>query len=206
MTIKEMRTLLGLTQQAFADKYGIPKRNIENWEGGKREPANWAKALLERAVLEDAERGMKIMEKYIVIHDINGDSFTTGFDKVEDAIADAQTQWRYLTRNEKKKSHIYVLESANPDVEADNHLDGNIVYEAEITDEAILALYKYLSMETSTENIQRDMQYGYLTENTGRDGDDYWWYFDEPKGENVAVNTRTLNIVSDEDEIRELFE
>ena len=206
MTIKEMRTLLGLTQQAFADKYGIPKRNIENWEGGKREPANWAKALLERAVLEDAERGMKIMEKYIVIHDINGDSFTTGFDKVEDAIADAQTQWRYLTRNEKKKSHIYVLESANPDVEADNHLDGNIVYEAEITDEAILALYKYLSMETSTENIQREMQYGYLTENTGRDGDDYWWYFDEPKGENVAVNTRTLNIVSDEDEIRELFE
>ena len=206
MTIKEMRTLLGLTQQAFADKYGIPKRNIENWEGGKREPADWAKALLERAVLEDAERGMKIMEKYIVIHDINGDSFTTGFDKMEDAIAEAQMQWRYLTRNEKKKSHIYVLESANPDVEADNHLDGNVVYEAEITDEAILALYKYLSMETSTENIQRDMQYGYLTENTGRDGDDYWWYFDEPKGENVAVNTRTLDIVSDEDEIRELFE
>lgn len=206
MTIKEMRTLLGLTQQAFADKYGIPKRNIENWEGGKREPANWAKALLERAVLEDAERGMKIMEKYIVIHDINGDSFTTGFDKVEDAIADAQTQWRYLTRNEKKKSHIYVLESANPDVESDNHLDGNVVYEAEITDEAILALYKYLSMETSTENIQRDMQYGYLTENTGRDGDDYWWYFDEPKGENVAVNARTLDIVSDEDEIKDLFE
>ena len=63
MTIKEMRTLLGLTQQAFADKYGIPKRNIENWEGGKREPADWAKALLERAVLEDAkweERTMKL--------------------------------------------------------------------------------------------------------------------------------------------------
>jgi len=59
MTIKEMRTLLGLTQQAFADKYGIPKRNIENWEGGKREPADWAKALLERAVLEDAEKEMK---------------------------------------------------------------------------------------------------------------------------------------------------
>lgn len=152
------------------------------------------------------EEATKIMEKYIVIHEINGDSFTTGFDNMEDAITEAQTQWRYLTRNEKKKSHIYVLESANPDVEADNHLDGNVVYEAEIIDEAILELYKYLSMETSTENIQRDMQYGYLTENTGRDGDEYWWYFDEPKGENVAVNTRTLDIVSDEDEIRELFE
>lgn len=36
----------GLTQQAMADKFGIPKRNIENWEGGKAEPPTWAYALL----------------------------------------------------------------------------------------------------------------------------------------------------------------
>lgn len=60
MTVKEMRELLGMTQQAFSDKYGIPKRNIENWEGGKREMATWAHDLLERAVLEDAKREAKI--------------------------------------------------------------------------------------------------------------------------------------------------
>lgn len=36
----------GLTQQAMADKFGIPKRTIENWEGGKTEPPTWAYTLL----------------------------------------------------------------------------------------------------------------------------------------------------------------
>lgn len=36
MTIKSLRTASGMTQQAFADYFGIPKRTIENWEGGQR--------------------------------------------------------------------------------------------------------------------------------------------------------------------------
>ena len=55
MTVKEMRDLLGLTQKAFAEKYGISKRSIESWEGGQRKIPEWARALLERAVLEDAK-------------------------------------------------------------------------------------------------------------------------------------------------------
>jgi len=35
-TIKNMRTESGMTQQEFADYFGIPKRNIENWEEGSR--------------------------------------------------------------------------------------------------------------------------------------------------------------------------
>lgn len=35
-TIKDMRTEAGMTQQEFADYFGIPKRNIENWEEGSR--------------------------------------------------------------------------------------------------------------------------------------------------------------------------
>lgn len=53
MTIKEMRDSLGLTQKAFAEKYGIPKRTIEDWEGGRRTPAPYILKLLERAVNED---------------------------------------------------------------------------------------------------------------------------------------------------------
>lgn len=36
MTIKEARKAAGLTQQALSDWLGIPKRTIENWEGGQR--------------------------------------------------------------------------------------------------------------------------------------------------------------------------
>ena len=36
MTIKEIRAASGMTQQAFADYFSIPKRSIENWEGEQR--------------------------------------------------------------------------------------------------------------------------------------------------------------------------
>lgn len=35
MNIKEIRLISGLSQQAFSDKYKIPKRTIENWEAVK---------------------------------------------------------------------------------------------------------------------------------------------------------------------------
>lgn len=55
MEIKELRILSGLSQQAFSDKYKIPKRSIENWESGKRTPPDYVISLLERAVKEDLE-------------------------------------------------------------------------------------------------------------------------------------------------------
>lgn len=52
----EIRALSGLTQQAFSEKYGIPKRSIENWEGGKRNPPEYVISLLERVVREDIKK------------------------------------------------------------------------------------------------------------------------------------------------------
>ena len=37
MNIKELRTLSGMTQQAFGDYFNIPLRSIQNWEGGQRQ-------------------------------------------------------------------------------------------------------------------------------------------------------------------------
>lgn len=34
MKIRDMRKAAGMTQQAFSDYFGIPKRNIEDWEAG----------------------------------------------------------------------------------------------------------------------------------------------------------------------------
>lgn len=56
MNVKEMRTLLGLTQTAFGEKYQIPMRTIQDWEAGKRTPPIYVILLLERAVLEDAKK------------------------------------------------------------------------------------------------------------------------------------------------------
>ena len=50
MTIKEMREKLGLTQELFANRYNIPKRTIENWESGKRNPPAYVLEMLENAV------------------------------------------------------------------------------------------------------------------------------------------------------------
>lgn len=47
MTIKELRTISGMTQQAFSDYLQIPKRSIENWEGNKSEPPQYLISLIE---------------------------------------------------------------------------------------------------------------------------------------------------------------
>ena len=47
MTIKELRTAAGMTQQAFAEYLHIPKRNIENWETGTARPAEYLIELIE---------------------------------------------------------------------------------------------------------------------------------------------------------------
>lgn len=47
MTIKELRTVCGMTQQAFSGYFGIPKRTIEDWEAGRRKPAEYIEKLIE---------------------------------------------------------------------------------------------------------------------------------------------------------------
>ena len=44
--IKAARHAAGLTQKSMSDRFGIPKRSIENWEGGQRTPPEWAARLL----------------------------------------------------------------------------------------------------------------------------------------------------------------
>lgn len=46
MTFKELRTESGMTQQQFADYFGIPKRTIEDWERGARKCAPYLLELM----------------------------------------------------------------------------------------------------------------------------------------------------------------
>lgn len=68
--------------------------------------------------------------KYVVIDENRGDIFTAEYQTAEQAIKEAKIQYNHKTDREKKQSKIYVLESINPDEEAENHLDGNVIYTA----------------------------------------------------------------------------
>lgn len=48
--VKALRKSTGLTQAAFSEKYGIPKRTLENWEGGVNKPPEYVYKMLERLV------------------------------------------------------------------------------------------------------------------------------------------------------------
>lgn len=66
--------------------------------------------------------------KYIVIDIKDGDMFDKEFDSKDEALKNADKDWNYLTENEKKsREAFYVLESVNPDEDAENHYDGNVI-------------------------------------------------------------------------------
>lgn len=57
MTSTEIRELSGMSRAAFARKYGIPIRTIEDWDSGRSHPPWWVMRLLERVVRADIEEG-----------------------------------------------------------------------------------------------------------------------------------------------------
>lgn len=47
MTIKELRISSGMTQKTFSEYFGISKRAIEEWEGGRRNCPQYLLNLIE---------------------------------------------------------------------------------------------------------------------------------------------------------------
>jgi transcriptional regulator with XRE-family HTH domain len=50
--IKEARLAAGLTQRQMSDFMGIPKRTIENWEGGQRSCPPYIERLILKELAE----------------------------------------------------------------------------------------------------------------------------------------------------------
>lgn len=66
--------------------------------------------------------------KYIVIDDCGTDIYDSEFENKEEAIKEAEYKFNHMTPGDKKRTkELYVLESANPDPDAENHFDGDIV-------------------------------------------------------------------------------
>ena len=53
MTIKELRIKSGMTQKAFAEYFGIPKRTLEDWEGGKSKCADYLLRLIQYQLVNE---------------------------------------------------------------------------------------------------------------------------------------------------------
>lgn len=118
MTIKELREITGLSQKAFGEKYHIPKRSIENWEGGQRKPSETILYLLERAVKEDYKM------RYVLIDDCTSEKsamYEDLFDSKEDAIRQAEAEWNALSDHDKNIRDAYYVASCTLD--ADGGLD-----------------------------------------------------------------------------------
>lgn len=66
--------------------------------------------------------------KYILIDIVNGDMFNKEFDSEDEALKAAGSEWNHLSEYDKnRRDAFYVLESANPDEDAENHFDGWVV-------------------------------------------------------------------------------
>lgn len=57
-TIKELRTLTGLSQSKFASYLEIPVKTIQSWESGIRKPPAYINKLIERVIaIESSVKG-----------------------------------------------------------------------------------------------------------------------------------------------------
>jgi putative transcriptional regulator len=59
--VKRLRWELGLTQQAFAERYGIPLGTLRDWEQGRAEPDATARTYL-KVIKADPKKVAKIYE------------------------------------------------------------------------------------------------------------------------------------------------
>lgn len=68
--------------------------------------------------------------KYIVIDRKGGDIFCDEYDSLIEAIEAARNEWNRLSDYDKKhRDEFIVLESANPDEDAEDHFDGDPVFD-----------------------------------------------------------------------------
>ncbi len=66
--------------------------------------------------------------KYIIMDFKDGDFFTDEFNSKEEALQEAGEQWEQLDKyDQQHRTAFYVLESVNPDEDAPDHYDGEII-------------------------------------------------------------------------------
>lgn len=68
--------------------------------------------------------------KYIYIYGTKHDEYTVEGDNCEELIKQCKRDWAHLCDHDKKCGYAYVLKSINPDEDAEDHFDGDVVFDA----------------------------------------------------------------------------
>ena len=155
---------------------------------------------------ERGQKGKKM--EYIVIEDCGTDCFTKEFNNLEEARRAAKDEFSRLTPSDLKRyKAFYILKSANPNEDAENHMDGEILKRFVFTQPEYLALEK--AVETAGENVTADyikhnIELGYLDIVEGRSGRAIADYMD--MDDHVGrVYVDTLTVLTAEEVEKELF-
>lgn len=100
--------------------------DLINWLSNQSNKQGTVKELI-RDRIEEEEKMERNTELYILIDDC-GDIYTEEYTNQEEALKDAESLWNRLTENDKKRiGAFYLIKSANPDEEAEDHLDGDVI-------------------------------------------------------------------------------
>ncbi|MDA3931682.1 MAG: helix-turn-helix domain-containing protein [Tenericutes bacterium] len=68
--IKETRAKYNITQQELSDITSIPKRTIENWESGKRQPSPWVEKLVDSYIKQFPKNNNEIITDRLGVYEI----------------------------------------------------------------------------------------------------------------------------------------
>ena len=101
MTIKEIREITGLTQREFANRYDIPLKTLQHWEGGRTKPASY----LLKLIIDTIPQLRKPMEK--IYSKETGATYY--YNEEENAVYDCYGQRIPLNVNVMKVAHPHNL-------------------------------------------------------------------------------------------------
>ena len=87
VTVKDIRTAAGLSQASFAAITGIPKRTIENWEEGSRNPPEYLPKMIDAYLLVLRKR-----KKGYLMFKIREVETNVTYDDLYETVADAEAQ------------------------------------------------------------------------------------------------------------------
>lgn len=96
--VNVLRKSTGMSQDRFAETYGIPAATIRNWEQGKSNPPEYVLNMLKRAI--ETEKTVPMMWVFYGFSDKGNTCFAETFASKEEAIDHANRYWDYLTWRE----------------------------------------------------------------------------------------------------------
>ena len=100
MDIRELRKMTGMSQARFGEKYGIPKRTIEDWETEKRTAPEYVIEMLTKVVkMEEVNMKAWMFSEY---RDSRGTGSQKLFKKEHEAVEYARDLWASLNEADRK--------------------------------------------------------------------------------------------------------